>query len=489
MRTDKLIAIALLSLAGWFGGAEVMAAEEGREAPRAQPAQSVDDLFGVDSSAADDANAGDVDSTESVDDLFGTEDQTSAPNNRGAAITDQVEGFFQNELGYTYPDPDRFSKVRNHLRLSLQGQVNETIKWKIGGHFIYDAIFDLDDFYNVAVEDDQEFDARFHETFIDITTGKWAVRLGRQDIVWGEVIGLFFADVVSALDLREYILSDFDLMRIPQWAARAEYYGERGYLDILYVPYVTTDRSGAFGGDFYPIQGGPPIGMAYSFLDEDEPEAFSDAGYGIRGALLRDGWDIALFYYTSPDKGSVFERRIVAGPTPTVTFREIHDRIHQLGATLAKDAGSGILKAEAVFTADRLNTVEDPFDADGLAKSNELRYLVGYELAFDKHNFNVQFFQTWFTGHLPTMPQDEVESGFSLFFTTQALHPKVQPELLWIRSLNRNEWLLQGKVIWTVADNWRFVVGADIFDGPAAAPLLGQYRDKDRVYYELRYSF
>jgi len=56
-----------------------------------------------------------------------------------------------------------------------------------------------------------------------ISLRRLGFRLGRQHIVWGEMVGLFFADVVSAKDMRQFILPDFDMIRIPQWAARAEF--------------------------------------------------------------------------------------------------------------------------------------------------------------------------------------------------------------------------------------------------------------------------
>ena len=63
-----------------------------------------------------------------------------------------------------------------------------------------------------------------HCIYLDMPVGDVELRLGRQHIVWGEMVGLFFADVVSARDMREFFTQEFDQQRIPQWAARAEYF-------------------------------------------------------------------------------------------------------------------------------------------------------------------------------------------------------------------------------------------------------------------------
>ena len=78
------------------------------------------------------------------------------------------------------------------------------------------------------------------------SAGNWDFRLGRQHVVWGEMVGLYFADVVSARDQREFILPDFDQMRTPQWAGRAEYFSDDFHAEILWIPVATSSGSAAF---------------------------------------------------------------------------------------------------------------------------------------------------------------------------------------------------------------------------------------------------
>ena len=110
--------------------------------------------------------------------------------------------------------------------VSRRGEINSNIKWKIGARADYDAAYDRSGFYPAEVRQDQRYDFMLRENYLDITAGNLEMRLGRQHIVWGEMVGLFIADVVSARDVREFILPEPDLetIRIPQWAARAEYF-------------------------------------------------------------------------------------------------------------------------------------------------------------------------------------------------------------------------------------------------------------------------
>jgi hypothetical protein len=89
------------------------------------------------------------------------------------------------------------------------------------------------------------------ETYLDLSLPRsWELRLGRQHVVWGEVVGLFFADVVSARDLRDFILPDFEILRIPQWAARAEWFGADTHFELLWIPFPSYDDIGKQGAEF-----------------------------------------------------------------------------------------------------------------------------------------------------------------------------------------------------------------------------------------------
>jgi hypothetical protein len=465
--------------------------------------ESMDDLFESDSEPAenpaapeneDAATSAPTTEASSMDDLFESEPTNAETPTAAVAVARKpavnVSGFLQNEFAYAYGGDGRFSKFKNIAKLRLSGALSPRVSWQLGAHLQYDPVFEFETFYSDLVEDDQKLDGYVDETFLDIDANAWDIRIGRQHIVWGEMVGLFFADVISPLDLREFVLPDFDLIRIPQWAARAEYFSGDFHGELVYIPYTTIDDLGEFGSEFFPFPIELPAGVQAVFLEDKTPnDPGEDFGAGARASYLSNGWDTSLFYYTSPDKTAAFQREILFGPLLQVFFKPIHERIHQVGATIAKDYGSFVLKAEAIETTDRLISVLDIADQDGLDDSNELRYVIGIDWAGETgHNANVQLFQTWLQDHSRTMIYKELESGLSLYFTTTSWHPKLKPEILWIRSLDRNEWLLETKVSWKFAPEWRGVLGADIFEGPNTG-VLGQFDKTDRVYTELRFSF
>lgn len=401
-----------------------------------------------------------------------------------------VSGFARSALAYTYADPEHWSLFQNMLQVSASGRLESGVGWKAGVRGFYDPVYASSDFYPGDVRSNQKADGWIWETYLDASAAGLEWRVGRQQIVWGEMVALFFADVVSAFDMRQFILPDFEYTRLPQWAIRGEYFSGDFHAEGVWVPVVTYDEIGEVGSDFYPFRPQAVPGYQTRVLDERFPsDGIGHSGYGARVNYLKDGWDAALFFWSSPQLSPSWERSVAPGAVPTLAFRPIHERIHQYGGTVAKDFGWTVLKGELVYTRGRPYEVTRAEESDGLVRQEQLDYIVGLDFsAEDDTRLNVQLFQRWFPDHDPDMIPDEAESGGSVLVSTRAFHSKVEPELLFLTSLNRSDWNLQARVTWEFRPYWRLVGGVDIFDGPPEG-LFGRFDATDRVYGEIRYDF
>lgn len=419
------------------------------------------------------------------DALFG-DDLPASPAKPKAGSGSGIKGFLQFEAARTTGDPDHWSKLRTRADLSSQGKLGDGLKWKLGARFDYDAVYGINDYYNADVRRDQRWDAQLRETYLDYGAGNWEFRLGKQNVVWGEMVGLFFADVVSARDLREFILPDFDQMRTPQWAVRAEYFADAFHAEVLWIPVASYDNIGKPGAEFYPYQPIPP-GFTAQYRQELRPERNADnMNYGLRLSTLRAGWDVSAFYYRSSDINPTFYRDAITGPV--INYQARHDRIHQFGSTLAKDFGDIVLKGEAVYTKGRRFTVLNAVDNDGVAPQSTLDWAAGLDFTLPAESrLNVQIFQRQFLSFNEDIIPDRRENGYSILLNTKFLS-NWEAQALFISSANRPDWLFRPKLTWNFERNWRVLLGADVFKGPQLG-MFGRYDQQDRVYSELRYSF
>jgi hypothetical protein len=397
-----------------------------------------------------------------------------------------IKGFIQFEAARTTGNPEHWSKLRTRAELGSNGKLGEGLKWKLGARFDYDLVYGVNDYYPAEVERNQRYNVELRENYLDYSNGNWDFRFGKQHVVWGEMVGLFFADVVSARDLREFILPEFDQMRTPQWAARAEYFADDFHAELLWVPVASYDNIGKPGAEFYPYQP-VPAGFSARYLQEKRPERDADnMNYGLRLSTLKKGWDISGFYYRSTDTNPTFYRQFEA--PSTLVFQARHDRIHQFGGTLSKDFGDVVLKTEGVYTSGRSFTSVNIADSDGVARQNTLDWAAGLDFTLPAETrFNVQLFQRQYFNYDSYNISDRRENGYSLLLNNKFFN-NWEAQALFIASLNRTDWLFRPRLTWNIERNWRLMFGADIFKGPPTG-FFGRYDQQDRVYSEVRYSF
>jgi len=320
-----------------------------------------------------------------------------APGEKEAATAPapsmEWRGFVQNYTAYDYRDPAHWSRGVLRTQLGAQGGGGD-LKWKATARLDLDPVYAGDDFYATAVRRDQRRDFFIRETYVDTSLGGLELRLGKQNIVWGEMVGLFFADVVSARDQRVFILPEFDILRIPQWAVRAERFGDNYHAEVIWLPAPEVDLIGKPGAELYPLQPPPHAGFSQEFRDVTRPSRTGrNSNFGFRASTVRDGWDLSAFYYRSTDVNPTFYREVALAPTPTLVYTPRHDRIWQVGGTLGKDLGFTVLKAEAIYASGRSFNVTRLAEPDGVVPQDTLDYVVGLDFTSARETrLNLQVF-------------------------------------------------------------------------------------------------
>jgi len=397
-------------------------------------------------------------------------------------------GWVQFGAAHTFASPSHLSQARTRAEIAGRGVFGEGVNWKLSARAHYDAVFDLGDHYPAAVRRDQRAQIALHEAYVDFSAGDWEFRLGKQNIVWGEMVGLFFADVVSAKDLREFVLPEFDQIRIPQWAARAEWFAGDTHLELIWLPVPEIDRIGKLGAEFYPFPPAYP-GYGYDIAGEQQPSRkLSNSGLGFRVSTLVEGWDLAAFVYRAPDAQAYFQRSLLPGLPPTVLYEPRHDRVTRVGGTLAKDFEGIVAKAELVYTQGRRFGLATLDAGDGVVALDTVDWVAGVDATpADGWRVNAQLFQRAFLDYDARIGLRRHETGASLLVARE-LGPGLDAEVLGIASLNRSDWLLRATLTWKHGRHARVRGGVDVFGGEAFG-LFGRFRDRDRVWAEYRYSF
>src|SRR2546425_4873022 len=252
----------------------------------------------------------------------------------------RLRGRLAEEFAYRLHDPGDVSKLKTLGWLDGKYAFSESVAVRAAVRGWYDAVFEATDRYPANVERDQKTDLSLREALLIVGLGDLDVRLGRQQIVWGEAISVFVTDVVNPKDLREFVLPDFSELRIPIWAVDATYRLAEGVsVEGVWTPDTMPNRLPKQGAEFQFARPRFRFHNPVVRLPDDQDEfSVERSEGGVRLSVLRRGWDVSLIYYDEADKTPVFFQRRVAQPAGAGggAFGAPPPRLHPLGAGARK---------------------------------------------------------------------------------------------------------------------------------------------------------
>ena len=131
-------------------------------------------------------------------------------------------GFVRTYLGALTEQDGEYSVLQN------------TFDWRLdygkGNVALYvNPVFD----YNAL---DDNLDISLRQGYMDIYFDNFDLRIGKQQIIWGKADGVFITDVISPRDLSEFILPDFEEIRIGTNAIKFDYYLGNSTFEAVWIP-------------------------------------------------------------------------------------------------------------------------------------------------------------------------------------------------------------------------------------------------------------
>jgi len=321
------------------------------------------------------------------------------------------------------------------------------------------------------------------EAYIDTDIGKTFLRIGKQQVVWGQADGLKVLDVLNPQSFREFILDDFDDSRIALWTVNAEIPIGGAFLQLLWIPDQTYDDIPEAGATFAftspLIIPELPAGIPITNSTFEKPSrVFADSDVGAKLAWFVDGWDLSLNYaYHYSDRPVVRHRISSAG----VSIKENYERTHLLGGTASNVFGDITARGEFGYSSDRFYLTTAQTNADGIAQTGEFTYVLGLDYqGWTDWFISTQLFQSVVTNSATDMIRDKVDTTLTLLLRRDFLNESIQAEALLIKNLNQRDGLLQASLKYEWSTSIRIKLGADIFYGNSNG-LFGQFKQKDQI--------
>jgi len=151
---------------------------------------------------------------------------------------------------------DTYHSVRSEKPFDFMSS-RTRVRGEVGKGFDKSSLFvSFNATYNSLFKERTGFELR--EAYIDHREKHWGIRAGRQLVIWGMADGVRITDLVSPMDMSEFLAQDYDDIRMPVTALRLFFYNHIFKLDIVTVP--------VFQGYVLPVDKANPWSVLSSFF-------------------------------------------------------------------------------------------------------------------------------------------------------------------------------------------------------------------------------
>ena len=433
-------------------------------------------------------------------------------------------------------------KCENIVQIEPHYSLGDNLDFHGVFRFFHDSVFDVEnggwaeDFrfkHEIRDMNNYTMSEPVREFYADIRIENFFIRLGKQQIAWGEAIGMKMLDVLNPQDYRELNQLDFEDSRIPMWSLNIKYFPPvmGSYLQLIVNPDVRPAYIPPAGHPFSP----QPVELFQRFIDEGSlhldnsptrgkriPRKISNMEIGLKWYqnLSNIEYGINYFYHFS-DTAGLYPGVPVFNSDSSMNYVLKYHRYHTLGGSFTKVFESlfgmegVVLRGEvALHLNDRVASAyttlfNDPANPFGIEmdKTDTFNYMIALEkFFFTDYYFSFQFFQFITLDYkdsyldFPTIRDvdytkmelvastlDEVENVFTLFVSTDYFQERVLPDILWVYSDDGAHWI-RGRCRLKYSDHWWFSFGANLYYGSDDTGI-GQYHNVDNLFMEVKFEF
>ena len=381
----------------------------------------------------------------------------------GAATQDlYFGGYVRNNTGVLINDELDYSQVQNTFDLKAE---------------YYGDIGELKAEVFINQTDTEEIEVGIKELYVDIFFDSMDLRIGKQQIIWGKADGVFITDVISPKDLSNFVLPDFDEVRMGVTALKANYYMDAVDIELVWIPKFTPAVMPE-DGTLWEVS--KPITLP------------SEPVYYVPGTTL----DNSELFTKMAYMGSVIDFELMGGymwdDLPSIDsdgsggFRADYSRVSMAGGSFSTDISGFIIRGEGAYYNGKKFTVQAaPVTT---VEKDFINYMIGLDYSIAGFTLGTQFIQEIILDYDDRIVFNyEFKNTMTFVVAKPFLNDTLMVEFFSYVGLTNEDALLRPKVTYDLVDGLEWIVGADIFLGDSGD--FGQYDDNDLIYTKVKYSF
>lgn len=414
------------------------------------------------------------------------------------ALAESWQWQLDSELAYSPEAVESVSKAEMRLRGDWAMALSDDVALTLMPELRWDAADRLrrrdqrpvsDGALNGAVWQNRHAELRVREAYLDVNLSSLEVRLGKQQVVWGQADGLRLLDVINPQQLREFNLPTFEDSRIATWMINAELpLGDDGRLQWLVIPDITVNEQADAGTEFAisspELRPTLPQGQPVRAQPLRRPDR-SDVEIGLRYSHFVGGWDLSANYFHFYHDNPVLYRRQQQGE---IVLQPRLERGELLGGSASTAMGNWVLRAEAVYQQ-RVYLLRDDLQDGGVTVSGELKALLGLDYyGWRDSHLSYQLFYSRLSDTDRAVVRRRNSLRHTLSIKRFFYNDTVELQVFALLNVDHRDGELRTKLSYQFSDQWRWWLGVDHFFGRRSGPF-GQFHDARRAVVGWQYAF
>jgi hypothetical protein len=373
------------------------------------------------------------------------------------------------------PEGRRFLLAEERLRLDLSiwtDSVEGEARVKLDG--LHDAVTG-------------EFDIDLREAYVDYSTGKLDLRLGRQIATWGVGDLLFINDVFPKDWVSFFSGRPLEYLKLGVDSARIRYSNTPLNIELMIIT--------SFQPDTLPTPGRFFLQDNFAGV-ADRIQVHPDTGFDNPELALRlyrriAGFDASAYAYRGYWRSPGQQADDPVMPTQVTHF---FPALSVYGISAQGQAMGGILSLEGGYYDSR----DDEAGNNPAVANSEARFLIGYQRQLSEDlTFGIQYYAELmmdFGAYERALPDNvaakkKYRDIVTLRLTRFLKHQTWMLSLFTFYSPAEQDYLLQPQINYRVSDSFSTTLGANLFGGEKQTTFFGQFDQNDNLYLSLRYDF
>lgn len=398
-----------------------------------------------------------------------------------SAMELDLKGFVDTYQAVRAKVPNDFMSSRTRLRLEALSTLDE-------GRASAFVSFNLQ--HNNILIEKTGFELR--EAYVEYVSDKWDLRVGRQIIVWGKADGLQITDLISPLDLTEFLARDYDDIRTPVEALKFRLLGEKTNFELVWVPVFKPaalpggDNPWALTEEAHYDVSCP--NLRFVTLDPVKPaKKLGNSELFTRISFYLSGIDLGFSaFYTWDDFGVSYWDMYSRDGYESLEVHHQYHRVGGFGAEFSLPLAQVVLRGESAFyIAKRFQPEEANYPP---IKKNAIDCLLGLDwYPGNDWTVSAQLVDKIILDH-----QYEIHNDAHTGLMTFHISKKMMREILKLSNMlylgfNDLDLFNRFMVDYALTDGLHLMVGFDLFLGNSG--YFGQYKDNSEFFIKAKYSF